>query len=88
MHQHAFSFILIIGIPASNNTAVSVDPLSNFIYPVIQGMQHMSPVSSHQSMAANSYHQTGKSFPSKSNQKSDIFITLRAFNSELDCFAL
>jgi hypothetical protein len=45
------------GIPTSNNTAVSVDPLSNFIYPVIHGMQHMSPVSSHQSMAAN---QTGQ----------------------------
>ena len=49
----------IVGIPASSNTTVSVDPLSNFIYPVIHGMQHMSPVSSHQSMAATSYHQTG-----------------------------
>jgi len=48
------------GIPASSNTTVSVDPLSNFIYPVIHGMQHMSPVSSHQSMAATSYHQTGQ----------------------------
>ena len=49
----------IVGIPASSNTTVSVDPLSNFIYPVIHGMQHMSPVSSHQSIAATSYHQTG-----------------------------